>query len=234
MINDKTMLRQMERIRKAYDLSMEQFNNGVDPCDSLPEEIKNLPGVKYFRDKNPNKLLNSGSPDIRKYLDPRPGMRFLDAPCCANLASYRLDKWPSVYYGVDISPKLIRAMKGFARKENISIGGLWEADLSNLPFKDDFFDIAAIIGVFEYCTLEYIKQALKELRRVLKPGARAVMDFPNLRHPYVEDMSILEEHLDRPNILNSRQDFERDLTPLFSINHVDDARVMIKYFLRSV
>jgi ubiquinone/menaquinone biosynthesis C-methylase UbiE len=223
------MDKQLERIRKAYDVTVEQYNKGIDPFAEIPEEIKNLPGFEsIIADKG---KLNSSAPDIKAYLDPKQGMRFLDAGCGANLANYRLDKWHSLYYGVDISPALIQAMEDFVICKGISIGGLWNTDIANLPFGDNFFDIAAVIGVLEYCTLDYTTRALTELHRVLKPRAKMVLDIPNLDHPYVSTMFTLEEYFKRPNIPKLRTVFESILTPLFSIEQTDDTHVMLKYFV---
>jgi ubiquinone/menaquinone biosynthesis C-methylase UbiE len=227
---EEDMNKQLVLIRKAYDLTVEQYKNGIDLLTNLPDDIKNSPSFKtIMRDKD---QLNSGAKDIHEYLEPKPGMRLLDAGCCANLANYRLDKWQSIYYGVDISPKLINAMRNFVISKNLSIGGLWVTDITKLPFEDNYFDIAAVIGVFEYCTLEYIKESLVELKRVLKPKAKMVLDIPNLEQPDVNVMFKIEEFLDRPNILNSREAFEEILMLLFKIERIDDSLLMIKYFVR--
>jgi len=226
------MSQQLKKIRKAYDLTVEQYQKGINPFDNIPKEIRNSPGFKaIIADKD---KLNSGALDVKDYLSPKPGMRLLDAGCCANLANYRLDKWQSTYYGVDISSALIDAMKNFAENENISVCGLRVADISKLPFDDNFFDIATVIGVFEYCTLDYNKDSLAELNRVLKPQAKMVLDIPNLEHPDVNLMFKIEEFLGRPNIPNSRESFEEVLKPLFSIERLDDSRVMIKYFIHNL
>jgi SAM-dependent methyltransferase len=73
-----------------------------------------------------------------------------------------------------------------------------------LPFGEGFFDIAHVIGVLEYCTPRYIRRALAELHRVLEPGARMVMDVPNLAHPHVEIVFRLEGYLDRTEIPTRR------------------------------
>ena len=223
---------QLEKIRKAYDLTVEQFRKGINPLDSVPEEVKNSPGCKSLMADSA--VLGSAAPDIKKYLAPERGMCFLDVGCSANLVNYRLDLWPSTYYGVDISPRLVDAMKGFVHREQISVGGLHVAEISKLPFDDNFFDIAAVIGVLEYCTLHYIRGALMELNRVLKPDARVVLDIPNRNHPYAKDMARLEKYLDRPNFLHSRPKFEKLLKPLFLTERIDDSRVMIKYFVRTI
>lgn len=223
---------QLERIRKAYDLTVKQFRNGINPLDNIPKEIKKSPVYRELT--TVGKVFGSGALDIKEYLSPEPGMRFLDAGCSANLFNYRLDKWPSTYYGVDISPALIDAMKGFVVGQGISIGGLHLAEITEIPFEDNFFDIAAVIGMLEYYPLEYNRKALTELNRVLKPDARVVLDIPNREHPYAGDLVKLEEHLKRPIYLHDRRDFENLLASLFSVERVNDSWVMLKYFLHAL
>lgn len=221
--------KQLYTIRRAYDKTVSLFREGIDPMDAVPVQFKNSPEFKAFMEDTGGSC-GSGSPEIREYLDPRPEMNFLDCGCCANLANYRLDRWPSTYYGVDISPELINAMKGFAAKMGSSIGGLWVADLTKLPFPGKFFDFASAIGIFEYCGLEYIKRALMEISRVLKPAARMVIDIPNPSHRHCQTMVTLEEYMGRPHIQKSREDFERTLADRFSVEKTDDSKVMIRYF----
>ena len=231
-MTEDLMRRQLDRIRNAYDLTVEQYRRGINPYDDVPADIKESAFYKSLMKES--NALGSGAPNIKEYLSPEPGMRFLDAGCSANLVNYRLDRWPSGYYGVDVSPALIDAMNGFVIQEDISIGGLYVADIADMPFKDGFFDIAAVIGVLEYGTLDYIVKALGELNRVCKPGAGVVLDIPNKNHPHAKDMMKLEKYLGRPNYHHARIDFEKLLAPLFSIERLDDSRVMMKYFLRTL
>jgi SAM-dependent methyltransferase len=224
------MEQQLEQVRQAYDLTVDQYRSGTDWLAQVPEAFKNSPEFQALMQEP----CNSSAPENRQYLDPQPGMRFLDVGCCANLANHRLDQWPSTYYGVDISPALIEAMQGFVANHQISIGGLHVAEVADLPFETDFFDIADVIGVLEYCTLDHTERALAELNRVLKPGAKMVVDIPNLAHPLVETMFQLEDYLGRPNVPKPQAAFERLLTPLFAIDRVDDSHVMLKYFVRAI
>ena len=125
-------------------------------------------------------------------------------------------------------------MKDFAQKENLKIGGLLVAEMAQIPFKSSFFDIASAIGVFEYYGEKYIRRSLKELNRVLKQKARAVVDIPNIKHRLIETMFSIEKHLGRPNMPMKRTSFEKALTGLFSIEKTDTKRVMIKYFLKRI
>ena len=128
---------------------------------------------------------------------------------------------------------MIEATQGFATDHQIVVGGLHVAEVVDLPFDAQSFDIAEVIGVLEYCTLDYTERSLFELHRVLKAGARMVVDIANLAHPLVETMFQLENHLGRPNVPKPRAAFERLLTPLFTVDRVDDSRVMLKYFVRA-
>jgi SAM-dependent methyltransferase len=227
------MNRQLDTIKKAYDMTVEQYKKGINPLDNVPKEIKNSPFCQSLM-MDGELLGSSAAPDIREYLVPKSGMRFLDVGCSANIANYRLDQWPSTYYGVDISPRLIEAMKNFVKREQISIGGLYMAEVTKLPFEANFFNIAAVIGVLEYCTPKYIGKTLLELSRVLKPESRVVLDIPNEDHPYVGDMARLEKYLGRPNFVHPRSEIEKLFTPLFLMEQIDDSRVMIKYFVRTI
>ena len=227
------MIDRMDLIREAYDLTVEQNRQGTDPLDAVPDSLKNSAQFKEFMRELGPEQTGSSAPENREFLDPQPGMKFLDAGCSANLANYRLDRWPSLYYGVDISPALIRAMRSFAEHNNIAVGALEVTELLRLPFDDSFFDIAAVIGVLEYASLDYCESALRELGRVLKTGSRMVVDIPNLDHPHIDTMFALERYLGRPNMPKARADFERVLAPLFTTLRTDDSCVMLKYFVET-
>jgi SAM-dependent methyltransferase len=59
---------------------------------------------------------------------------------------------------------------------------LHEADLTALPLTDDSFDAVVATGVIEYVPDPQL--ALAELARVLRPGGKAVISFPNYRSPH--------------------------------------------------
>lgn len=229
-MNSVDMGLQLERMRRAYDLTVEQYYNNIDPFTKVPKDFKELENFKRLIEET-KKSCNNGAPDVKEYLAPKPVDKYLDVGCGANLANYRLDLWPCEFYGVDISPKLIKAMKDFVLRKNLKIGGLWVAEAAELPFADFYFDIASMIGVLEYCTLEYTEKSLKELHRVLKPNARLILDIPNLNHDLCQTMFELEKYLQRPNIPKERTAFEAILKPLFSIKRYDDSQVMLKYFV---
>lgn len=225
---------QLQRIQRAYDDALKDHRQGNNPWEGIPDEFLKSSEFKAFKKDAHPKLTGSAARDIRKFLAPRPGMRLLDAGCCADLAAYRLDRWGSTYYGVDISPRIIQEMKSFAEKGDIPVGGLEVAEITTLPFPDAFFDISLCIGVIEYVDLEYTAGSVQEFHRVLKKGARLVIDIPNLAHPLVNVMFTLENYLGRPHIIKNHEEFEETLTPYFKINNINDRYSMRKYFLTRI
>ncbi|MCJ7582708.1 MAG: class I SAM-dependent methyltransferase [Candidatus Aminicenantes bacterium] len=222
---------QLDRIRLSYDSTVRDFLAGISPLVTIPRKFKKSKAFKSFLKETDPLVTGSSNPDIKEFLEPDSGQNCLDVGCCANLATKRFDKWPSTYYGIDISSVLIQEMKKFIDEGGIKIGGLEVAEMKDLPFSNDFFDIAMVIGVFEYVSMDYAALSLKELYRVLKPGAKMVLDLPNPENPHIETMFQLEEYLQRPNIPKPREKFEHYLKPLFSIVKTNDKHVMLKYFV---
>ena len=220
----------IERIAASYDATIEAGNQGIDPYDQLPEAITSHPAYAVLRQGG---NCSSGNPAIRTFLDPKPDEKFLDLGCAANIINYRLHEWPCVYFGVDASPATIELLKRHTEARKIEIGGVHCARAERLPFPDLYFDLAACVGVLEYHPAEYAAAVLREAHRVLRPNARFYVDIPNLAHPGLPVMLLMEEHLGRPILLRvSREEFKRLLEGLFNIDQEDSSRVMAGYFLR--
>jgi SAM-dependent methyltransferase len=67
------------------------------------------------------------------------------------------------------------------------------ADLQNLPFRDDWFDTVICCHVLEH--VEDDRAAMREVQRVLKPGAWAILQVPMalaLTHT-IEDPAVKDE-----------------------------------------
>lgn len=196
----------------------------------IPDEFLESQAYREFMGDTA-RTTGSGAPEYREYLNPQPGMRFLDAGCCGGYATCRLWEWPSTYFGVDFCPSIIRAMRDAAAGGRLPYGGFAVAEIAALPYADDSFDIGQLIGVLQYCPMSYCRRAIREISRVLKPAARFILDLPNPSHPHCRTMFELEEYLGRPNIPKDRREIEDILASVFGSHHTDDAQVMIKYFV---
>jgi ubiquinone/menaquinone biosynthesis C-methylase UbiE len=77
-------------------------------------------------------------------------------------------------YLVDFSRNMIELAKKKAKKKKIN-AEFAVADLTKLPFEDNFFDYAIAIAVFHCISPKSQKKAVGELSRVLKPKSRALI-----------------------------------------------------------
>jgi len=102
------------------------------------------------------------------------GERVLDLGCGPGLLS--LEMAPAVGPGgrvdaIDFSPSMLAlAERRCAGQAHVHVQ---QADVTALPFEDASFDAAVCVQVYEF--VHDTAGALRELRRVLKPGGRAVV-----------------------------------------------------------
>jgi SAM-dependent methyltransferase len=113
----------------------------------------------------------------------KPGFKILDVGCGSGrhtCAAYRLPD--VVVVGADLKyDDLVEASERLKLHDGLGEhgGGVWglaAADITGLPFADDFFDLVICSEV-----LEHIKNyllAIKEIVRVLKPGRNLVVSVP--------------------------------------------------------
>ena len=83
------------------------------------------------------------------------------------------------YFGADVSGKLIDIAQRKYYANNINFQKL--SSLENLPYKDNFFNVAYSIAVFHHLPGKNIREkTVKELFRVLQPGGKSVITVWNL------------------------------------------------------
>jgi SAM-dependent methyltransferase len=101
--------------------------------------------------------------------------RLLDAGCGSGLFTHLATRTGAEVIGVDLAQGLL----DLARLRNPQISFLQE-DLETLPFKDNSFDIVAGFNSYQYA--DSFGKALKEARRVLKPGGRFLIGIWDKSH----------------------------------------------------
>ena len=110
---------------------------------------------------------------------PRPGATCLDLCCGSGDLAQRLARSvgpTGQVYGADFSAAQLAIAHQRAQRSAISAITWVEADALHLPFASDFFD-AATMG-YGLRNVTDIRGSLRELHRVLKPGATvAILDF---------------------------------------------------------
>ena len=100
----------------------------------------------------------------------RPGLRVLDFGCGPGTISMGLAKAvePGDLHGVDMEESQISIALAAARAGGHRNAAFQTADVTDLPFEDDFFDVAHCHAVLTHAP--DTQAVLAEVRRVLKPG----------------------------------------------------------------
>lgn len=114
-----------------------------------------------------------GLEDFKKYI--KPGDKILDLGCGNGKLRLLFKDVKINYNGVDPSRKLIDLAKSKPEfdleKQQFVVAG---AD--KLPFPDDTFDLVFFIATFHHIPSDKLRlEALKEVKRVLKPSGRLIM-----------------------------------------------------------
>lgn len=95
----------------------------------------------------------------------------LDAGCGTGWILRNLGN-PAKNVGVDLAPEAI----DFCHRRGL--GNVQNADISALPFDDAVFDVVICSSVIYHQWVKDIDGALRELRRVLRPGGLLLMNVP--------------------------------------------------------
>lgn len=220
------------KIAESFNRTIEMSKAGINQYQTLPPFITEDPDYAIYLEKQIGAEHDSGRIQVKEYLCPHQGERFLDLGCCLNLIDRGYDSWNVQYYGVDISKRVIQELQEYIDRHRILVGGLYCCSMDSLPFEEGFFDCCACIGSLEYYTADYVEYVLSQVYRVLKPSGRFVLDIPNINVPEYRISQKIEAYLGRPDRFDlSEAAFDSIVQRWFLIEKKDKLG-MIQYFLR--
>lgn len=103
----------------------------------------------------------------------KPGMRLLDCGCGMGALTTSLAEWlaPGEVIGIDREPSQVQAARAWAAEKSASNVRFEVGNIYEIPYPDSSFDAA-----FAFTVLEHVREplrALREMRRILKPGGVA-------------------------------------------------------------
>lgn len=85
-------------------------------------------------------------------------------------------------YGMDFSAEMLKFAEKYAKKFGFTVK-LALADVRHLPYPDEGFDWAVSVATYHHLVGGEHQEALKELKRVLKPGGEAFITVWNRWQP---------------------------------------------------
>jgi len=217
------MKKHLETVAKAYDRDIVTHGTkeGLS-YDDLPDYITNNPDYAHWQNEREGGLEKSGLAELKDYLSPAENMNFIHLGCSLNLILKGYSTWPSTYFGVDISGETIQLLRGYTAENNIPVGALHCGSVHETPFAAGYFDIGDCVGVLEYYERDFTLNAIKEFHRILKPGAKLVLDIPNIESPSGRAMMVIEEYMGRPDKFDMLpQEFEEMIRDYFVIEDSD-------------
>jgi len=118
-----------------------------------------------------SRYLRAAQSKVISILNIKPGVHFLDVGCGTGWAigqTANLVDGKGLFYGVDLSPKMIeKAKNNFSGKDNFHF---LQANSESIPLDDNSFDIIICTNSFHHYL--HPDKALKEMRRLLKSGGK--------------------------------------------------------------
>ncbi len=124
-----------------------------------------------------SRFLRAAQSKVISLLNIKPNVHFLDIGCGTGWAvgqAANLVDGQGLFYGVDLSPKMIeKAKSNFIGKDNFRF---IQANSESIPLDDDFFD--AIICTNSFHHYLHPVKALKEMHRLLKSSGRLYLLDP--------------------------------------------------------
>lgn len=123
--------------------------------------------------------------------------KLLNIGCAHGSDFLPFDKQKFDLYGLDISMELLQKAKDYSSKFNFS-PKLITGDMKGLPFKDKTFDhVICVASLHHLLEKEQRIQALKEIKRVLKPNKEAFITVWNKRQKdFITGDKIIEKTWD--------------------------------------
>ena len=137
-----------------------------------------------------SRYLRAAQSKVLSLLNIQPGVHFLDIGCGTGWAvgqTAKLVDGKGLFYGVDLSPKMIgKAKNNFSGRDNFHF---MEANSESIPLDDDFFDIIICTNSFHHYL--HPDKALQEMHRLLKSGGKLYILDPLADSWFVKFWDIL-------------------------------------------
>jgi len=136
---------------------------------------------RYLTRKEADMAFKRRAWTIFEWLGPTDGQTILDCGCGRGFYLKMLRYLGTArLFGIDlVLPHLRKARRNTANLPAVLVGN---ASIYNLPFPDETFDAVLLSEILEHVDRDV--DALREVRRVLKPGGLALITVPHADYPF--------------------------------------------------
>jgi SAM-dependent methyltransferase len=171
----------------------------------LPAEVESMP---IFQDWAAGRLQSRIASSFWTLQSPQKNQRWLDIGCGLSFLIYPWREWDAYFYGLEVSRVAKDALNGRGPQLNSKLfKGVESGEAHQLPYAESMFDGVIATGWSCYYPLDYWKQVLAEVKRVLKPEGFFLMDILNPDSELAEDWAILETYLGSEVFLTDMKDY---------------------------
>lgn len=172
----------------------------------LPQEVETMP---IFRDRVSGVLQEKLTSPFWEIAKPKKNQHCLDLGCGVSFLIYPWRDWNALFYGQDVSSVARDALLSRGPQLNSKLfKGAELAPAHKIQYEAGQFDLAIATGFSCYYPLDYWKEVIGEVKRVLKPEGIFVFDILNPEMPLAEDWAILETYLGTEVYLEAIADWE--------------------------
>jgi len=129
-----------------------------------------FPTTDFSKSKSSESLINFCSRHLTE------GCSVLDLGCGGGRNSHYLAQEGFELYGMDISEAAVDLCRKRFEKFNLK-GNFRQGDFTSIPFEDNFFQGIVCIAAIDHVTLFGAEAAVREMRRIIKPGSKILITF---------------------------------------------------------
>lgn len=145
---------------------------------------------------------------VKNYFYGRENNKIIDVGCGTGEFSVFFD--PKNYTGIDVEVAYIEYAKKNYQGEFLAV------DATKLPFADQSFDTAVILGVLHHSPDDKCVRIFNEMKRVLKNGA-GVLVLEDVASGGDSKITKILHNLDKGNFIRSAEQYGNLLNPHFKI-----------------
>jgi cyclopropane fatty-acyl-phospholipid synthase-like methyltransferase len=176
----------------------------------LPPEVEAMP---VFQDWTAGRLQARIASPFWELATPKKNQHWLDLGCGLSFLIYPWRDWDAFFHGQEISMVAQEAIKSRGPQLNSKLfKGVTLSPAHQLDYGEQLFDGVVATGWSCYYPLEYWREVMLAVKKVLKPSGVFLFDVVNPDQELTENWAILETYLGTEVLLTALGDWKTLIT----------------------